>query len=66
MNRLSKRIEELENTMNPNPRRMVRVIQNIGDTLEQALEREGIKELENTFLIVRKIIEHKPLMKNAI
>jgi len=64
MNRLGKRIEQLENVLNPNPRRIVRVIQNIGETLEQALDREGIKDLETTFLIVRKIIEHKPLMEN--
>ena len=64
MNRLGKRIEQLENLMNPNPKRIVRVIQNIGETLEQALERDGIKDLETTFLIVRKIIEHKPLMEN--
>ena len=64
MNKLSKRLEKLENIMNPNPRRIVRVIQNIGETLEQALDREGIKDLETTFLIVRKIIEHKPLMEN--
>jgi len=66
MNRITKRIEKLESIINPKPRRVIRVIQNIGETLEQALEREGIKDLENTFLIVRKIIEHKPLMENAI
>ncbi len=66
MNRLGKRIEQLENVLNPNPRQIVRVIQEIGETLEQALDREEIKELETTFLIVRKIIEHKPLMENVI
>ncbi len=56
MNKLSKRLEKLENIMNPDPRRIVRVIQNIGEPLEQALEREGIKDLENSFLIVQKIV----------
>ena len=65
MNKLIKRLEKLESIMNPDPRRIVRVIQKIGETLEQALERDGIKELKNTLLIVRKIIEHKPLMENA-
>jgi len=64
MNKLSKRLGKLENTMNPKPKRIVRVIQEIGETQEQALEREGIKDLETTLLIVRKIIEHKPLMEN--
>jgi len=66
MNKLSKRLEKLENIINPDPRRIVRVIQNIGETLEQALERDGIKDLENTFLMVRKIIEHKPLMEKSL
>ena len=65
MNKISKRIEQLENVLNPNPRRIVRVIQDIGETLEQALERDGINDLENTLLIVRKIIEYKPLMESA-
>jgi len=64
MNRLGKRIEQLENVLNPNPIRVVRVIQKIGETLDQALERDGINDLENTLLIVRKIVEHKPLMEN--
>ncbi len=64
MNRLGKRIEQLEKVLNPNPRRIVRVIQKIGETLDQALERDGINDLENTLLIVRKIVEHKPLMEN--
>ncbi len=61
MDKLSKRIEQLENIMNPNPRRIVRVIQKIGETEDQALERAGVKDLENTLLIVRIIVEHKPL-----
>ncbi len=64
MNRLGKRIEKLESIINPKPRRIVRVIQEIGETQGQALEREGITDLENTFLIVHKIIEPKPLMEN--
>ena len=64
MNRITKRIEKLESIINPKPRRIVRIIQNIGETKEQALEREGITDLENTFLIVHKIIEPKPLMEN--
>ena len=61
MNKLSKRLEKLENIMNPDPRRIVRVIHKIGETEDQALERAGVKDLENTLLIVRKIVEHKPL-----
>ncbi len=64
MNRLGKRIEQLENVLNPNPIRVVRVIQKIGETLDQALERDGINDLENTLLIVRKIVEQKLLMVN--
>jgi len=66
MNRLGKRIEQLENVLNPSPRRIFRVIQKIDETLEQALERDGINDLENILLIVRKIVKHKPLMENAI
>jgi len=61
MNKLNKRLEKLENIMNPDPRRIVRVIHKIGETEDQALERAGVKDLENTLLIVRKIVEHKPL-----
>ena len=61
MSKLSKRLEKLESIMNPNPKRIVRVIQEIGEMQEQALERAGIKDLENTLLIVRIIVEHKPL-----
>jgi len=64
MNRITKRIEKLESIINPKPRRIVWVIQEMGETQEQALEREGITDLENTFLIVHKIIEPKPLMEN--
>jgi len=66
MNKLSKRLEKLENIMNPDPRRVVRVIQKICETEDQALERAGVKDLENTFVILRKIIEPKPLMENVI
>ena len=65
MSNLNKRIEKLENIINPKPRRIFRIIQEIGETQEQALEREGITDLENTFLIVHKIIEPKPLMESA-
>ena len=61
MSKLSKRLEKLESIMNPNLKRVVRVIQKIGETEDQALERAGVKDLENTVLIVRIIVEHKPL-----
>jgi hypothetical protein len=65
MNKLSKRLGKLESIFNPKRLKVVRVIQEIGETQEQALERERIKDLENTFLIIRKIIEPKPLMESA-
>jgi len=65
MNKLGRRLEKLENKINPPaPMKRISVIQKIGETLEQALERDGIKDLENTFLIVNKIVEHKALMEN--
>ncbi len=59
MNKLSKRLEKLESIMNPNPKRVVRVIQEVGETEAQALERVGLssEDLDVTFVILRKIIE---------
>ena len=66
MNKLTKRIEKLENILTTEPMRIVRIIQNIGETEEQALEKEGITDLENIFLIIRKIIDHKPRAEDEI
>lgn len=58
MNRLSNRLLKLESVINPKRLKVVRVIQAVGETEGQVLKSEGIKDLENTYLIVRKIIEN--------
>ena len=60
MSKLNKRLERLEIAANPpRPTKAVRVIQEVGETEAQAIERAGIEDQENTSVILRQIVEPK-------
>lgn len=52
MSKLSKRLEKLENILNPpKPKKWVIVIQKVGETREQALSKAGVMDTDKVFLV---------------
>lgn len=65
MNKNGRRLEKLENIINPpQPKKYVQVIQEVGETQEQAFLRAGIMEEDHVCLI--QLVPAIPIIRKII